>query len=308
MLPLHSVSNEIPEPYDLGALWFPLEWVPAAAVAVTAALYVWGVVKLVRRGDAWHWGRTASFLIGGLGSIFVATQGPLARLDTTLLWTHMVQHMILTMVAPIFLGLGAPITLALRTLPQPLRRALLWFLNSRYAKIVASPLFAGFVYILNPWVLYFTPYYQATLTNDLLHNFNHFHFLVVGCVWFWSLVGIDPMPRMGYPFRLLAVFVTLPFHAFLGVTIMDSQTLIASGYYETLVRSWGPSIAEDQQLAGGLLWTAGDVVGVLLFVVLMMQWAKASAREAKRIDRELDRQDAEAARLAAEPTLPAPND
>lgn len=303
MLPLHGSTTEIPEPADLGALWLPLEIVPAVAVGLAAAIYLFGVWRLRQRGDHWPVGRTLAFVLGGLGSIFVATQGPLAALDTTLLWTHMVQHMILTMISPIFLGLGAPITLALRTLPGRPRHWLLWFLQSGYAKLITFPLFAGFIYILNPWILYFTGYYEATLTNDLLHNFNHFHFLMVGVVWFWSLVGIDPMPRMSYPLRLLAVFITLPFHAFLGVTLMGSETLIAGGYYETLVRNWGPSIAEDQQLAGGLLWVAGDVMGVLLFVVLMVQWARASDREAKRVDRDLDRQEAlAAAKAPAEPT------
>ena len=294
MLPLHGVSNEIPAPTDLWALWWPFEWVPAAGIAIGIGVYLWGVSRLRQRGDQWPVSRTLAWVLGGMGSVFLATQGPLAALDTTLLWTHMVQHMILTMISPVFLALGAPITLALRALPSRPRGWLVWLLHSTYAKVITFPLVAGFIYILNPWVLYFTGYYEATLTNDLLHNFNHLHFLVVGCVWFWSLIGIDPMPRMGYPLRMLAVFITLPFHAFLGVTLMGSQTLIAGGYYQTLVRNRGPSIEDDQQLAGGLLWMAGDVVGLLLFVVLMVQWARASDREAKRVDRDLDRREAAA--------------
>ena len=99
------------------------------------------------------------------------------------------------------------------------------------------------------------------------------------------------MPRMGYPIRMLAVFVTLPFHAFLGLTMMNQQQPIAVHYYEELARSWGPSLLEDQQLAGGLMWVSGDLIGLLLFMVLMIQWAKASDREAVRVDRDLDRQE-----------------
>lgn len=271
--------------------WWPLEWVPAVAFLLTGAVYMYAVFRLKQRGDTWPIGRSVAFLAGGLGSIFIATQGPLARLDTTLLWTHMVQHMILTMIAPVALALGAPVTLALRTLPMRPRNGLVWLLHSAYARFITFPLVAGAIYIVNPWVLYFTPYYAATLSNPLLHDFNHLHFLIVGCVWFWALIGVDPMPRMGYPLRMLAVFMTLPFHAFLGVTLMGSDTLIAGDYYSSLHRE-GLSVAADQQLAGGVLWAAGDIVGFILMVVLMLQWARSSQREAERIDRQLDRLEA----------------
>jgi putative copper resistance protein D len=115
---------------------------------------------------------------------------------------------------------------------------------------------------------------------------------MVGSLWIFALIGIDPMPRMGYPIRMLAVFVTLPFHAFLGVTVLNENTNIAREYYESIVRDWGPTVAADQQLAGGIMWVTGDVVGLVLFLVLMIQWSRASDREARRFDRELDRQDA----------------
>jgi putative copper resistance protein D len=157
--------------------------------------------------------------------------------------------------------------------------------------VITFPLFAGLIYILNPWLLYFTSYYEHTLTNTILHNINHFHFVVVGSIWIWALIGIDPMPRMGYPIRMFAVFVTLPFHAFLGVTMMNTQTPIALEHYQSVIRDWGPTIVEDQQMAGGLLWATGDVIGLIIFLTLMIQWSKASDREAVRVDRELDRQE-----------------
>ncbi len=278
------------QPHISEMVW-PPEVLPLVAVLVISGLYLWGVRILQRRGDRWPIGRSLAFVLGGQGSILLVTQGPLAYLDTVLLWTHMVQHMILTMIAPIFLALGAPVTLALRTLPLRPRKALLWLLNSLWVKIVTFPLFAGLVFVLNPWILYYTGFYELTLTNPLLHNLNHVHFLIVGSLWIWSLIGIDPMPRMGYPIRMLAVFVTLPFHAFLGMTMMNQQQPIAAHYYEELARSWGPTLLEDQQLAGGLMWVSGDFIGLLLFMVLMIQWAKASDREAVRVDRELDRQE-----------------
>ncbi len=291
MISMHEAEPISALQPHISEMFWPLEVLPLVAVLAISGIYLWGVRRLKQRGDRWPIGRTFAFVLGGQGSILVVTQGPLAYLDTVLLWTHMAQHMILTMIAPIFLALGAPVTLALRTLPVRLRKALLWLLNSLWAKIVTFPLFAGLVFVLNPWILYYTGFYELTLTNPILHNLNHVHFLVVGSLWVWSLIGIDPMPRMGYPIRMLAVFVTLPFHAFLGLTMMNQQQPIAVHYYEELARSWGPTLLEDQQLAGGLMWVSGDFIGLLLFMVLMIQWSKASDREAVRVDRELDRQE-----------------
>ena len=301
MLPMHSVEPISGGQPEFSEMLWPLELLPLVAVVTISALYLFGVRLLHKRGDRWPVGRTIAFVVGGQGSILLVTQGPLAYLDTVLLWTHMVQHMILTMIAPIFLALGAPVTLALRTLPLRPRKALLWLLNSIWVKVITFPLFAGLVFVLNPWILYYTGLYELTLTNTFAHNLNHLHFLMVGSLWIWSLIGIDPMPRMGYPIRMLAVFVTLPFHAFLGLTMMNQQQPIAAHYYEELARTWGPTLMEDQQLAGGLMWVSGDIIGLLLFMVLMIQWAKASAREAVRIDRDLDRQES-----LARP--PEPND
>lgn len=270
-------------------MWWPLEWLPLVLTIMVAVMYLTGVRHLKKQGIFWARGRTISFVVLGNGTLFLATQGPLAFLDTTLLSTHMVQHMLLSMIAPVFLALGAPVTLLLRVSKGRLRKFIAGILHSRFVKVVSFPLIAGLIYILNPWLLYFTGYYEATLTNSVLHNFNHLHFLVVGCLWTWSLIGIDPMPRMGFAWRLFSIFVTLPFHAFLGLTIMNQSDGIARGYYESLGRQWGPSVLADQQIAGGLLWAAGDVIGLLLFLALAIQWSRESDKEARRVDRDLDR-------------------
>lgn len=272
--------------------WTQIEWAALLGVVAMATWYLLAVRALRRRGDAWPIGRTLAYVGGGLGTIVIATQGPLAVYDTTLLSVHMVQHMLISMVAPIFLALGAPITLALRTFVPSLRKALLWLLHSNYANVISFPIVAGAIAIANPWGLYFTPLYEATLRNPLLHDLNHMHFLLVGCVWTFALIGIDPMPRVGYPLRMLAVFLTMPFHAFLGITIMGQQELIAGDWYTALERTWGATPAQDQSLAGGILWAAGELVALGIFIALFVQWSRASARESRRIDRALDRAEA----------------
>jgi putative copper resistance protein D len=282
---------------------------PLLLVLVPAVLYLLGVRRLGARGDRWPVGRSLSFLLGGLGTIAVATMSGLAAYDVSLFSAHMVQHMLLSMVATVFLALGAPLTLALRTLPLRPRRVLLAVLHSRVAALLSSPLVPWVLFVASPFALYFTGWYEATLENRLLHELLHVHFLLVGSLFFWPLLGIDPVPgRSGHPFRMLLVAATLPFHAFLGVAIMsvepDGRGLLAADHYLPL-HGLAESVYQ-QQLGGGLLWASGDLVGLLFLAVLLVQWMRASEREAAREDRRLDRLEAAQPRQARSADAVAP--
>ena len=289
-------------PFTAGSLltaWEPAV-LPLLGAAVVGALYLLGVRRLRRRGDRWPVGRTVCFVALGLGSFLVATTSALAVYDERLFWAHMVQHMVLAMVTPIFLALGGPVTLALRTLPPAGREAVLMVLHSRVAKIVTFPVVAGVLFVATPFALYLTGWYPATLHHPWLHELNHVHFVMVGALWFFSVLGIDPMPsRVGHPLRLIAVFATMPLHAFLGVAILSESTPIAASWYAAVEgpgRAWGPSALADQHLGGALLWASGDLVALLVLATLFVQWSRASEREAVREDRRLDRLDEARAR------------
>jgi len=261
-------------------------------VVWATGLYLFGVWRLHERGDRWPMGRTLSFVVGGMGLFFFATSSGIAAYDTTLLSVHMVQHMILGMAVPLFCALGAPVTLALRTLPRRPRGILLGVLHSRVARVLTFPPLTLALYVASPWALYFSGWYDATLQSPLLHELMHVHLVVIGALFFTPILGVDPVPgRVGYPFRLLLLMLTLPFHAFLGVTIMGQSELIGGDWYPSLhdTMPWLPDPLADQHLAGGILWGAGDLIGVVLFAVLFAQWVRASKKEARREDRRLDR-------------------
>ncbi|CUR53932.1 conserved membrane hypothetical protein [metagenome] len=273
------------------------------ATVWVVGLYLTGVLAMRRRGDAWPLGRTLAFVVGGMGSFYVVTQSGISTYDTTLLSVHMVQHMVLSMVVPLFLALGAPVTLALRTLPGRPRRWLLVGLHSRVAKVLSFPPLTFALFVISPWALYFSGWYEASLESTFVHEMMHVHLVTVGALFFWPLVGIDPIPgRVDYPFRVLLTVLTLPFHAFLGVTIMGGSTLLGGDWYPALhdgpMAWWLPDPLDDQHLAGGILWGAGDLIGLLFFVTLFTQWVRSSMKEAVREDRRLDRLDARAARDA----------
>jgi putative copper resistance protein D len=269
-----------------------------AVVVVAAVAYGLGLYRLRRRGIAWPVGRTIGFG-SGLFVIAVATGSGLEAYDTTLLSTHMVQHMLLSMVGPILLALGAPITLALRTFSPGPRRGLLAVLHSRVAAVLTFPLVSFGLFVASPFALYFSGLYRASLQYPWVHELAHTHFVIVGCLFFWPLIGIDPLPgRMSYPLRALLAFLATPFHTVLGLTVMDSGNLLGGDWYPSLHLSWADPAA-DQNLAGGILWAGGEFVAVALLAALVFQWMRASEREAARIDRALDRAEAqEAARQA----------
>jgi putative copper resistance protein D len=194
------------------------------------------------------------------------------------------------------------VTLALRTLSPGPRAALLRALHSKVARFFTFPLVSYSFYVVTPFVLYFTGLYELTMRYAALHELVHLHLIAVGCIFFWPLVGLDPVPgRVSYPLRALIMFLATPFHTVLGLTVMQSSTLIGGGWYPSLGLSW-TSPADDQRLAGGILWAGGEFVAVAMLLALVVQWMRDSEREARRIDRALDRAEAEQQRSIASAT------
>jgi cytochrome c oxidase assembly factor CtaG len=304
LVPLHATPNDQPLPLTPSRLLteWTWEWSMALGITTAAALYIAGLVVLHRRGDRWPAPRSLSFLLGGLGMIAIATMSALGTYDTVLFSVHIVQHMILMMVAPMFLALGAPITLALRTLrPRP-RALLLAVLHSRVARVLTFAPLTLALFIATPFALYYSPFYEISLRSGFWHAFLHLHFIIIGCLLMWPLMGIDPVPgRISYPLRLLMLFLMLPFHAFLGISIMSSTTLIAENWYLAFNRAWPPSPLDDQYLAGGILWASGDAIALLMLIAIFAQWYAHSQREARREDRRLDRLELRSQQAATAP-------
>ncbi len=142
------------------------EWtlapLPLVVTVWSVGLYALGVRAMRRRGDRWPVGRSIAWGVGML-AFYLATSSGFAAYDTVLLSAHMVQHMVLSMVVPLSLALGAPVTLALRTLPKSPRGWLLAVLHSRVAKVLSFPPLTFLLYVISPWALYFTGWYDASL-------------------------------------------------------------------------------------------------------------------------------------------------
>lgn len=251
----------------------------------------------------WPRGRTVAFALGVV-TLVVATQLGLARYDTSLLSLHMVQHLLLGMLAPLLLALGAPITLALQGLPRRGQVALLRLLNHPVAQVVSHPLVAWSLFSLSLFALYFTPLFDFSIRNDAAHTAVHVHFLAAGFLFCWSVLAVDQgRRRVGHAVRLLAVVMTVPFHAILGLALQGgADRPLGAGVFVPLDASWGATLAADQRIAASVLWGLGEVWGVALVVIVAVAWMRDEARRQAREDARLDAGGDRSAASAALPT------
>lgn len=252
-------------------------------------------VVLVRRrarlhpDRRWPVARSVSFA-AGLVVFAVATLSGLARYDAALFSLHMVQHLLLGMVAPLLLALGAPVTLALQGSPRSVQTALVRVLDHPLARLIAHPITAWSLFSLTLFVLYTTPLLGLSLRHDTVHTAVHLHFLASGFLFCWSVLGVDVgRRRTSHAARLLAVVLTVPFHAVLGLMIQaGADRPLAADEYGAVVRDWGGSLSADQGTGAAILWGLGEVWGLVLVVLVARRWMANEARRQAREDARLD--------------------
>lgn len=278
--------------------WFTewrLDWIWVGVALFGLVTYFMGVAKVRRRGDSWQWFRSLNWIIGLLVLTYI-TSGPPSVYGRVLFSAHMVDHMALTMVAPIFLVLGAPVTLALRALPargdgsRGVREWILVFVHSKFSQLVTHPIFAAANFAGSIVLFYYSDLFGFAMRDHVGHELMNLHFLLTGYIFVLSMIGTDPLPRRApYPMRLLLLLATMGFHAFFGVSIMGGTGLLAADYFGNLGRAWGPSALADQQAGGAVAWGIGEVPTLLVAIGVAIMWSRSDQRETKRVDRAADR-------------------
>ena len=260
------------------------------------ALYIKGVVVLTKRGDKWPVGRTVSFSLA-IAAIDFATSGGLGLYAHFAFSYHMVAHMILGMIAPIGIVLGAPITLALRTLPQGrnadergVRGSLLAALHSKLAVFYTNPLVALAFFDGSLFVLYFTRLFGSLMQSHVGHLFMNIHFLLAGILFFHVIIGIDPNPRrVPHLVRIVILFAAMSIHAFFSIALMSETSLIDGGYFASLKSPWLTELLVDQRIGASLAWAMGEIPILLALVATFISWMRDDSRETKRIDKNTER-------------------
>jgi putative copper resistance protein D len=262
-------------------------------VLITAvALYIRGVIILTRRGDKWPVGRTVAFALG-ISAIDYATSGGLGVYAKFSFEYHMIAHMLLGMVAPIGIVLGAPITLALRTLPQGrtseergVRGTLIALLHSKPAAVFTNPVSALALFDGSLFVLYMTPLFGNLMQSHLGHLVMSVHFLLAGILFFHVIIGIDPNPRkVPHIVRIVILFAAMSIHAFFAIAVLSTTTLLDQGYFASLQTPWNLDLLADQRAGGSVAWAMGEIPILLALVATFIQWMRDDSRETKRIDR-----------------------
>jgi cytochrome c oxidase assembly factor CtaG len=273
---------------------------PALLVALMiAAGYAGWVRRVQRSGQPWPAGPSTAFLAGGAGVLVFATMGFPGVYQGVLFWARAVQTVLLLLVVPLFLALGRPLTLLTAAVPGAGPR-IGAVLRTRAARVLTFPAVTAPALVITPFLLYFTPWYAASLRGGPVAELTHLVLILPGLVFFWTLLRVDPVPKAySYLVSLWVTGIEVIADAVLGLAVLADQHLIAGQYYLALARPWGPGPRTDQVLGGGVLWLLGDLVGLPFFAAQLIQLIREDEREAAAVDAELDAAEAaEAARAA----------
>lgn len=299
-------GSPLPPPVTLQnllTLWnFDSVWIVLCLLAI--GFYVGGALRLRARGDRWAWYRTASWVTGIL-VLFYVTNGGVNVYQQFLFSQHMLMHMTLGMMIPLFLVSGAPVTLVLRAVhkrtdgSRGVREWVLLIVHSRYFGVLSNPVVAAVIFAGSLWVFYYTEVFRWASVDHVGHEWMVVHFLVAGYLFVNALIGVDPAPyRATYPMRLIVLLATMAFHAFFGLTLMTGNGLLLADWYGAM--GWGTSALADQRVGGGIAWSVGEIPTVSLAIIVAILWSFSDDRESKRRDRKADRDgDAELAEYNA---------
>lgn len=305
--PAQILTGELhPPEFEFSRLFTEWRFDPIWTLLCLLGLFFYfaGVRRLAQRGDRWPISRSICWVIGMLLLMWLVN-GALVVYGKFMFSHHMVEHMILTMLIPIFLGLSGPVTLLLRAV-RPRRDGSMgtreWALkavHSRWGTFVSHPITAGVMFAGSLLTFYYTPLFRWALTDHVGHMWMIADFLTVGYLFVSSLVGVDPIKRAPYPMRLISLVLVMTFHAFFGLSLMTGQGLLVADWFGSMGRAWGPPALLDQQQGGAAAWGIGEFPTVILAVVVAMQWARRDTRDARHRDERVARHGGEDAELEA---------
>ncbi|MBB1031076.1 bifunctional copper resistance protein CopD/cytochrome c oxidase assembly protein [Dietzia sp. SLG310A2-38A2] len=291
---------ELPGPFSFGTvlgLW-RFDLVLGLAAVILLSLYVWGLITLRRRGDSWPAGRTVAWVLGCV-LLFLTTSSGMGMYMMADFASHMVGHMLISMLVPVLLALGGPLTLALRALPAAgrgnppgPREWIVEFINNPLSRFLTHPIVASVQFVAGFYIIYFGGFYEALASEHLGHMFMNVHFLISGYLFYWVIIGVDAAPRHFSPlYKLMVLLSSLPFHAFFGIMLMNYKTVLAENWYDGIGLPWIPDLLQSQQVGGGVAWAAGEIPLFIVMLALAWQWYQSDMRDARRGERQAERDD-----------------
>jgi cytochrome c oxidase assembly factor CtaG len=289
---IELAATTVPPPLDASSPWTHWQLDPLTVLPVVAAAVAYGagVRRLGRAGRRWPPARAVAFA-AGLGALAIALVSPVDAYADVSFSVHMAQHLLLTLVAPPLLALGAPLMLALRSASSEARRRfLLPVLHGRGASFLSRPLVGWALFVLVPFVVHLSPLFDAALRNSVVHALEHGLWLSAALIYWWPIVGSDPTPRpMTYPARLLSLFLVIPAQSFLALALYAAKAPIYPSY-SGLPAPWGPNALDDQQAAAVMMWLAGNFAMVAALLLAASVWKREDDARQRRLEEREDRQ------------------
>ena len=290
-----ALGYNLAEPLTWGN-WLT-QWRPELLYSVIALLLAVYYLYLVRRVPGWRASRTAWWLLG-CATVVVTLSSGLGMHMAAAYSTHMTVHMILSMGAPVFFVLGAPLTLVREAYPAGEFNPRLWaesFQHSRLVRVITYPPVSAVQFLVLFYVMYVFPsLYELMISEHAGHVIMNAVFLVSGYFYFWELIGPDELPaRHSAKVRLAWLWIAMPFHLFMGVYLMQLNFVLGEDFYQSLQLPWDPDLLDDQKVGGGIGWAAGSFPLVIVFAQLFRAWFAEDNREAIESDRKAEETDDE---------------
>jgi cytochrome c oxidase assembly factor CtaG len=289
----HLLADAVPPDiwHNLGST--TIAFTPCLLILGAAALYLLGVWRHNRRhtGAPWSWRRTAAFL-GATAITFVAIQLVVGVYDDVVFYDHMIQHLLLIMVAASLYAMGAPVELLTQSTTGRVHQVVVRLLGSKVAEVVGHPITGFALYAVLIPVAHLTSLYNFTLTHDLAHDNEHLAFILVGYLFWRPVVAIEPSRHpLNPPLRLVYLALAIPVDTFTGVALVSAAHELFP-FYNTFARPWGPSKVEDLHLGGSIMWVGGDGLMTLAMIPVSVQWVRYEERRTAELDARLDAESA----------------
>ncbi len=287
-------GREVPDPWTwtTAVTEWRIDLIWGLFAVFTTIFYLWGAIRLRRRGDSWPISRTIHWT-WAMAVLVYATSGGVAVYGEYLFSAHMIEHMLLTMLVPVGIVLSAPVTLVARAIEvrkdgsRGMREWFLGIVHSKWVGLVGHPLISTVVFALSLMVFYYSPLLSWATTTHLGHQWMVLHFLTSGYLFVQALIGVDPSPhRTAYPIRMILLMATMGFHAFFGLSLMTGTGLLLPEWFGAMGRTWGDSPLVDQQIGGGIAWGIGELPTLILSGLVILSWIRSDERDAKRLDRQ----------------------
>jgi cytochrome c oxidase assembly factor CtaG len=264
----------------------PFGWEPAVTqwqfapivtgfVVIAAGLYLWGTRRVARRHPARPWlaWRTAMFG-SGLAVVVIATESGIGTYDDVLFWDHMIQHLMLIMVAPPLLIAGQPIVLLLHASRNPLHTWVKRVVRSRVISFLTWPVFGLLAYTGAIVAAHLTNLANLVETDETLHNAEHALFLIIGYLFFLPILGREPIRwRLSYPIRFVILVLVMPVDTFTGLVLGYGNAGTPGVPAPGSQPSWAPGVVQDLHWGGALMWVGGDGIMFGLMMLVFLMWS-----------------------------------